>query len=459
MLPLDKFNQMIDKITHMNENGSVAGRPHVLVIGGGIGGLCLAQGLKNAGVSVAVYERNQARTDWLQGYRIHISPHGARALHGCLPRELWDVFLATAGKSTAGFGFLTEQLGELLFLDSDLMTGTESDPARHHHSISRITLRQVLLAGLDDVVGYGKQFTRYERTPDGRVTAFFADGTSATGDVLVAADGANSQVRQQYLPHSRRVDTGVVAVAGKLPLNDTTKAWLPRRLYTSVNNILPSRDCSLFVAVWEGDRKKLDVPDGIGGNDETSRLRPGLLFDNTQDYVFWGYAAKRDSFPAGVETGDGRALQAIVEPRLHGWHPALRRVIIESDPGTVATVHIRSMDPVPPWETTNVTLIGDAIHNMTPMAGIGANTALRDADLLCQKLIAVDHGRSALLPAIHDYEAAMLGYGFAAVKQSLRNAMQATSRNQFGRTMFKTVLRTINAIPPLKQRVARRFGE
>lgn len=118
---------------------------HVLVIGGGIGGLCLAQGLKGAGVSVAVYERNRARNDWLQGYRIHIDPHGSRALHECLPRERWDAFIATAGKPTAGFGFLTEQLRELLFLGRDLIAGDENDPVVSHHSISRITLRQVLL--------------------------------------------------------------------------------------------------------------------------------------------------------------------------------------------------------------------------------------------------------------------------------------------------------------------------
>ncbi len=40
---------------------------HVVIIGGGIGGLCLAQGLKRAGVSVAVYERDRTRTDRLEG--------------------------------------------------------------------------------------------------------------------------------------------------------------------------------------------------------------------------------------------------------------------------------------------------------------------------------------------------------------------------------------------------------
>lgn len=40
---------------------------HVIVVGAGIGGLCLAQGLRRAGVSVAVYERNRSRTDRLEG--------------------------------------------------------------------------------------------------------------------------------------------------------------------------------------------------------------------------------------------------------------------------------------------------------------------------------------------------------------------------------------------------------
>jgi NAD(P)-binding Rossmann-like domain len=43
-----------------------------MIIGGGIGGLCLAQGLRNASIDATVYERSLTRTDWLQGYRIQI---------------------------------------------------------------------------------------------------------------------------------------------------------------------------------------------------------------------------------------------------------------------------------------------------------------------------------------------------------------------------------------------------
>jgi 2-polyprenyl-6-methoxyphenol hydroxylase-like FAD-dependent oxidoreductase len=450
--------------------GGATGKPadglRVLVIGGGIGGLCLAQGLKRAGTAVRVFERNRSRDDWLQGYRIHISPHGSRALHACLPPDAWQAFLDTAGKPSGGFGFLTEQLDELLFFGRDRIGGGDAaGPVDSHHSASRITLRQVLLSGLGGEVEYDREFVRYEQNPDGTVTVFFAGGGSATGDVLVAADGANSRVRAQFLPQARRIDTGVLTVAGKLLLDEESRAWLPPRLYKTVNNIMPRDATSMFVAVWEGDRTKAPALAGVGGNDPAAGLPPGMLFDHTRDYLIWGYSARRESYPAHIaaadpagEALDGRALQRTVLDRIDRWHPGLRRLVAESDSDTVRPVRIRSMEPVRAWQTGTVTLIGDAIHNMTPMAGIGANTALRDADLLCRKLVEADRGRAALLPAIAEYEAAMLDYGFAAVKLSLANAKRATSGGAVSRTLSRATLRTINALPPVKARMGRSLG-
>jgi len=59
--------------------------------------------------------------------------------------------------------------------------------------------------------------------------------------------------------------------------------------------------------------------------------------------------------------------------------------------------------------------------------GIGANTALRDARLLCQNLTAARDGEAPLLTAIRDYETQMIGYGFDAVKKS-RKQMTASTR-------------------------------
>ncbi len=149
----------------------------------------------------------------------------------------------------------------------------------------------------------------------------------------------------------------MVAISGKLALTGEARAWLPERLSGSVNNIMPPAGSFMFTAVWEGDRRRLA--------DSDAAARPGLLFDNTQDYVFWAYAADRSAYPA-EPSGDGARLRDMVASMISGWHPALRRLVGESDPTTIAPVIIKSMAPVPPWPASRVTLLGDAIHNMNP---------------------------------------------------------------------------------------------
>lgn len=433
---------------------------HVIIAGGGIGGLALAQGLRKAGVSVAVYERDRHRTDRVQGFRIHINPHGSYALHDCLPPELFDAFVASGGKGGNEFGFITEQMKQLLDLDEEITTGGLRDPKDSHYGISRITLRQILLAGLDDIVHYDKMFERYEREADGQVTAHFADGTSATGDVLVAADGGTSRVRQQYLPHAERVETGIVTIAGKFALTDEGRARLAPRFVAGPLSVMPPKGCGMFIAPHEFSRPTGELPTGIGGNDAVAELHPGALFDNTQPYVFWAFAAKRESYPGReLESLTGGELQQLALTMMDGWAPQLRRLVSESDADTVILIPIRTSVPVQPWQTTNITLLGDAIHSMTPFRGIGANTALRDAQLLCRKLIAAERGERPLLDGIHEYEAEMIDYGFAAVKASLKTAQMAVGDSRAARIMAKTVFRTFNALPALKRKVFAGFGD
>ncbi|MDP9372288.1 MAG: FAD-dependent monooxygenase [Chloroflexota bacterium] len=439
----------------------MAGAPfHVLIIGGGIGGLCLAQGLQRAGVSAAVYERDRTRADRLQGYRIHINPAGSRALHACLPPDLYETFVATCGKSGDGFTFLTEQLEELLFIGAD-GAGAAPDPVESHKSVSRITLRQVLLAGLGDMVRFDKTFTRYEEAPDGRITARFADGTAANGDVLVAADGANSRVRRQFLPHAERVDTGVLAIAGKVALTDETRALLPPKLFVGPASVVAPRGYSMFIAVQEFRREAGVAVGAIGGDDDSAALHPGLLFDNTADYVMWSLAARREKFGVAgdPEALDGCALRDVTLGIIEGWHPRLRRLVRATDPTTIAPIPIRTSVPIAPWVTRRVTLLGDAIHSMTPFRGIGANTALRDAALLCRNLVAAHRSERPLLEAIHDYEAEMIEYGFDAVRGSKRACEQAVSDSGVALVMMKAAFRALNAAPRLKRWVFRGFGE
>ena len=208
----------------------------------------------------------------------------------------------------------------------------------------------------------------------------------------------------------------------------------------------------MFVAVHEFDRGPARLV-GPLGDDGSAGLPKGLLFDDTQDYAMWAFTARREKygFRRAPEGMDGSALRDAVLSMTEGWHPRLRELVQKADPSTVTPLPIRSSVPVERWETKNVTLIGDAIHSMTPMRGIGANVALRDAALLCHNLVAADRGEKPLLAAIGDYEGEMVRYGFEAVRASMKAAQQATSENAVALAVVKCAFRLINSVPPLKR--------
>ncbi|MET8154948.1 NAD(P)/FAD-dependent oxidoreductase [Sphaerisporangium sp. NPDC005289] len=427
----------------------------VIIIGAGTGGMCLAHGLKRAGVPVEVYERDRTRADGLHGYRVGIDPTGNRALKECLPPELFDAFAATCARPPRYFNVFTEHLKRT----ASFPLREDTDPVNSERSVSRMTLRQVLLTGMEDVVRFGKTFTHYERHADGTVTAHFADGTSATGDVLVAADGTNSRVRRQYLPHAEVKDAGVIAISAKVPVTEETRALLPREAFHGISLVFAPKGRFCVWHVMEFDRHDA-AGTGVGGNDaDLIERRPGLLYDNTRDYINWGFSAAAGRFPGNVMEMRGEELMRLTLGMTTGWHPDMRRLFALADPGSCFPIKIRTSVPVEPWETTTVTLLGDAIHTMTPGHGVGANTALRDASLLCRELTAAHNAAEPLLDALRAYEAEMIPYGFARVADSL--AQNGTSghdplhRPVIGRAVLaltRTYFFLSSRIPPLREK-------
>lgn len=426
----------------------------VIIIGAGTGGLCLAQGLRRAGIAVNVYERDRTRADGLQGFRVGIGPDGNRALQACLPPELFQIFTATAGRNPRTMSFLTEHLDELLSIPLE----QPADPVLQERSVSRMTMRQVLLTGLDDIVHFDKKYTHYQQHPDGSVTAFFADGSFATGDLLVAADGSNSLVRKQYLPHAQLRDSGIVAMGGKAPITAQTRHLLPEKVFQGIGFVLAQHGFSCILHTmelpWRQERNG-----NIGGSDAAMLAAwPGMQFDNTRDYMMWGFGGAAKRLPADfLEYRGEDAIQMILR-QTRGWDPRLRELIRQTDPSTVFPINIRTSVRLEPWPSSNVTLLGDAIHTMTPGRGVGANTALRDAALLCRTLIEVRDGRIGLIQGVHAYEAEMIEYGFAAVEKSLEQMSSSSPLHSpvFGRVALalqRTAFRGVNKLPFLKKRI------
>jgi 2-polyprenyl-6-methoxyphenol hydroxylase-like FAD-dependent oxidoreductase len=425
----------------------------VMIIGAGTGGLCLAHGLRRAGINVQVYERDRTRVDGLQGYRVGINAHGLAALKASLPPELFATFLATCARTPAYFNMLTERMSELLSV------GIGESEINGGKSVSRMTLRQVLLTGLEDCVHFDKAFVEYEQRADGRVTARFADGTSATADLLVGADGARSKVRRQLLPHARLEDTGIVSIAAKVPMTDENRALLPPRVLDGITLITAPKGYGAIIHVMEFNWDRAGVKSGIGGNDAALLERwPGLLYDNTRDYLMWGVWGARRNVPADPMKLEAPARLALAMQMTDGWHPNLRALIRASELSTTFAVDVRTSVPVDPWPASNVTVLGDAIHLMTPGKGVGANTALRDAQLLGSQLARVAHGDLSLVAAVGGYEAQMRRYGFDAVAESRKqfDEHDAIHRPVVGRLALgamRTALRVVNNVPPLKRRM------
>jgi 2-polyprenyl-6-methoxyphenol hydroxylase-like FAD-dependent oxidoreductase len=94
----------------------------------------------------------------------------------------------------------------------------EADPngtnLRLPRQADRLTLRTILLTGLEGRVHFGQAAACAESTPEG-ATLCFADGSSTHASLVVGANGAHSVLREQLLPDCAPVDTGHLAIYGR----------------------------------------------------------------------------------------------------------------------------------------------------------------------------------------------------------------------------------------------------
>jgi 2-polyprenyl-6-methoxyphenol hydroxylase-like FAD-dependent oxidoreductase len=411
-------------------------RTKVAIIGAGVGGLCLAQGLKLSGVEVEVFERDTSPESPVEGYRLSISPTGSRALKACLPDAVFEKLTRQASEPSRSVTFFDHHLKRLFAIDLPHADRRQLEAER---PIDRMILRRVLLEGLDDVVRFGKKFISFTDEPDGRVSARFADGSTSTADLIVGADGANSAVRHQLLPEAKRVETGVVAVGGKVPLDEEVRALTPAAVMRGPTMILgPSGRFMFWNAVQYGD---LDD----GDNAATPK-------GDREEYVMWGFSAPRRRFAAlsKVEDLGGDELKRVVDRLAADWYPNLRRLVQKSDSATVRSFSVKTSVPVPPWKTRNVTLLGDALHNMPPYRGVGANAALWDAALLREAIVAVDRGDQPLLKALADYERQMIDHGFRFVRASMDNTARFHAESPIRRAFTRALFRLMDHLPMLR---------
>lgn len=388
---------------------------HVLIIGGGIGGLCLAQGLKKHGIPFTVFERDPTPNYRSQGYRLRINSVGYEALQANLFPEDFEVFLRSAGACQPGVKYL------------DAHTGTDAlsaDVPDEHlptdatvFSADRAMLRSLLLTDLNEhEIQFGHAFKRYDVLPNGRVEVTFENGRIIEGSVVVGAEGTTSRVRRQYIPDAvALLDTDSGAIYGKTPVTPALAAFINTERTTMVRSrTSSSKLCLVLEPLCVTDVTKSDFA-------EVSASLSGFL--DLEHYVCWVLFGRAELFHTRNDVGESqdlflmssREVAEIACEMTRHWAPPIRAVFESQASDWSSFLRISTTTPdLKRWEPSVVTLLGDAVHTMVP-TGIGCNTALHDAHMLVQCFTEYGVG----LKAIAAYEQTMRKYGSQCITASV----------------------------------------
>ena len=399
----------------------------IVIIGAGLGGLCLAHSLRNSGIDVEIYERDASPWDRPQGYRLHLEADALNALREVLPADLHRLFEATAMRTTPLTTILKTDLSVLKQLPTDdgkdLQHWPENaSPEQVHCNVDRATLRQLLLSGLEENSHFGKKLTHYVSTTDG-VTAHFEDGTTAQADLLVGADGIRSAVRQQRAPHAELMDAGVQAIYGRLPWNPGSSVVPPQVL----EDIFAVASNSLMTFLGLGAVKFPMLP-----QQAADELAPHIKLRDQEDYLVCIVGGRPENFPGsphGTHDKSSEELQLIALERLGDWPSQAQEVIAKADSSSFFVVDMYSSVPFDLDAPSNVTLLGDAIHAMTPTLGRGANLAMRDGALLGRQIKVVAEYKQTIPQALAQYEKDMVEYGFKVVRESVETGEARMGQN------------------------------
>jgi len=374
----------------------------VIVIGAGVGGLTLAQRLRQAGIDVAVYERDK-RHGRPQGISLHCDDRAASALRGCLPPEHVAMVESTMGALRDHNQSVAEVDGEFTVVGTQALNGMTPIP-RPGRPANRPLLRSVLLAGLEDTVRFDAEFAGFEQQADGTVKAQFVDGSTDIGDVLVGADGVGSRVRRQYLPHVQLIDTGKRMLMGATPLRTIFDTALLEVIDETPTAVMRADGTILTVL----SVLRYGQPP-VAARDQWLPTLLSTAVTEAEDYVMWAMPASEDRVDSAVSP---EAVWGVARELAAAAHPTLRLIFEEAWPQVTAPLRIGVTLPMPPWATTPVTVIGDAIH---AAPGVGGNKAMQDAHRLGDALVRADRADQDLLAAIGSYEDAMRQENFPAI--------------------------------------------
>ena len=326
---------------------------HVTIVGAGLGGLGAAIALHSHGIQCTVYE--QAPAEGRFAGAIMLSPNSLRILdhYGIYKRIIPLGFTFQYVDFQTNDGISTDHQ----FLGSREQFGYDALRISRNTMLGELT-KMCAEKGIE--IRYSKKFTNVVREIESDVTIKFADGEEVTTDLLIAADGIHSKIRQALFPAIKPAYNGILVVAGAV---QRSKLVIP-----------PNEPADSPIIQLGKNGAFVMAPQTTNGSEwlaGTQRPYPD------QDRAGWEKIAADRAFQhAYLEEG--------IESRSELVQSAITNIETES-------MYIWPQHTLPKlerWrsEQSRVIIIGDAAHAIPPTSGQGANQAFEDGFSLAMVL-------------------------------------------------------------------------
>ena len=350
----------------------------VIIAGGGIAGLAAALSLQQQGIKVRLFE--QSRQFGEVGAGISLSQPASRGLFSL---GLQDAIVKAAD--------IPERAGEVDFATGvraegpDLMQASrDAGEIPYYYQIHRADLHQILVDAVmardPETIALNKRIVDVSQDATS-ATATFHDGTSATGDVLLGADGINSRVRACLFGDENPRFTGQVAYRFLVPVADVREF------------------------LGHGASVKYS---GIGKMVLRYIVRHGTLVNGV------GFV------PTESWTGEGWSTPAPREELLEkfaGANADLTGLLERAPLDGTRKWALFDRDPLDQWVDGRIALMGDGAHPMLPFLGLGAAMGIEDA-------VVIGRALTSGLPAMEALKV------FEATRKDRANGVLLASRGQ-----------------------------
>jgi 2-polyprenyl-6-methoxyphenol hydroxylase-like FAD-dependent oxidoreductase len=316
----------------------------IAVVGAGMGGLAVAATLRKVGIDVEVFE--QASRFGRIGAGIQMMPNSMKVLRGIgIEERLRQVAFAPFSHLNRD-GYSGEVIRELPM--------PEALYGAPYLCMHRADLHDALASAVpSDIIHLNKKLTGLDQAR-GVVTLRFADGTTATADAVIGADGVHSIVRDIIVGPDAPIHRGRIAY----------RAVFKSELMGGFD-IGPSR------TKWWGTDRHIVIY-------YTTKSKSELYFvTSVPEEAGW---MTKESWSAKGNVEELRAAYG-------DFHQDVRNVL-DACPDCHKWA-ILEREPLPSWSDGRVVLLGDSAHPMTPYMAQGAATSIEDAAVLARCLEAV----------------------------------------------------------------------